>query len=146
MATLPSDDQLVEKLRQRHQRVTSQRLVIHRTLRARDQHLTAEQVLDAVSPTLPGISLPTVYSTLELLDELGLIRRVSTGTGAVQFDSRVTPHAHTVCRCCGRLADLDESSTARAALERARSTGFAADHAQLVIWGVCAVCQDTASG
>ena len=51
--------------------------------------------------------MPTVYATLLLLEELDLVRRVSTGSGAVLFDSRVSPHAHTVCRRCGALADLE---------------------------------------
>jgi Fe2+ or Zn2+ uptake regulation protein len=135
------DEQLAERLRERGLRVTSQRLVIHRALRARDQHLTAEQVLDAIADALPGTSLPTVYATLELLEELGLARRVSTGTGPLLFDSRVSPHAHTVCRRCGTLADLEQPVESGGALALARATGFAPDHAQLVIWGLCARCQ-----
>lgn len=132
---------LTTKLRERGHRVTSQRLVIHRALAARDQHLTAEQVLDSVSDMLPGTSLPTVYATLELFEELGLVRRVSTGSGAVLFDSRVAPHAHAVCGSCGAIADLDEPVTSPRAWRLARDAGFDPDHAQLVIWGTCADCR-----
>src|SRR5258708_5226847 len=104
------DTRLTEALRERGLRVTSQRLLIHRALCAEDQHMTAEQVLSSVSEALPGVSLPTVYATLELLEELGLTRRVATGTGAVLFDSRVQPHAHTVCRRCGAVSDVDVTS------------------------------------
>jgi Fe2+ or Zn2+ uptake regulation protein len=134
------DERLVGKLRERGLRVTSQRIMIHRALCARAQHLTAEQVLESVSDSLPGTSLPTVYATLELLERLGLVRRFGTGNGAVLFDSRVEPHAHTACRRCGATADLDEGPTSERALARARETGFAPDHAQLVIWGLCGRC------
>ena len=134
------DEQLVSKLRERGLRVTSQRIVIHRALCARAQHLTAEQVLEAVSDVLPGTSLPTVYATLELLEQLGLVRRVGTGNGAVLFDSRVEPHAHTVCRGCGATADLDVELGSERALKRARRDGFTPDHAQLVVWGLCERC------
>src|SRR6516165_6900494 len=134
------DRRLVTKLRQRGLRVTSQRIMIHRALCAQTQHLTAEQVLESVSEVLPGTSLPTVYATLELLEDLGLVRRFGTGTGAVLFDSRVEPHAHTVCRRCGATADLDGSALSEHAFARAEETGFVPDHAQLMVWGLCGRC------
>ena len=141
----PMDEPLVGELRARGLRVTPQRIVIHRALCGRSQHMTAEQVLARVSEVLPGTSLPTVYSTLELLEGLGLVRRVGTGNGAVVFDSRVEPHAHTVCRRCGAMADLEGTAAPDDALAQADATGFVADHAQLVVWGLCGRCAaDTA--
>jgi Fe2+ or Zn2+ uptake regulation protein len=140
---MPSDmdERLIAELRERGLRVTSQRVVIHRTLCAQAQHMTAGQVLESVSGVLPGTSLPTVYATLELLEELGLVRRMGTGTGAVLFDSRVEPHAHTVCRRCGATTDLEGPPTAsERALRDARESGFVPDHAQLVVWGLCKAC------
>ena len=144
--TFEIDERLVGKLRERGLRVTPQRIVIHRALCARNQHMTAEQVLARVSDVLPGTSLPTVYSTLELLEGLELIRRVGTGNGAVVFDSRVEPHAHTVCRHCGAMADLEGTAAPYDVLTRARATGFVPDHAQLVVWGLCATCDAAAGG
>ena len=138
------DERLVGKLRERRMRVTPQRIVIHRALCAREQHMTAEQVLARVSDVLPGTSLPTVYSTLELLEALELVRRVGTGNGAVVFDSRVEPHAHTVCRRCGAMADLEGTKAPADALTRAGATGFVPNHAQLVVWGLCSTCTATA--
>jgi Fe2+ or Zn2+ uptake regulation protein len=144
MAVTNIDERLVSQLRGRRLRVTPQRIVIHRALCGEAQHMTAEQVLAAVSDLLPGTSLPTVYSTLELLETLGLVRRVGTGNGAVVFDSRVEPHAHTVCRRCGAMADLDGTAAPDDALARAGATGFVPDHAQLVVWGLCASCATAA--
>jgi Fe2+ or Zn2+ uptake regulation protein len=140
MSASAMDDQLIRELRGRGLRVTSQRIVIHRALCSQTQHMTAEQVLDKVSDVLPGISLPTVYATLELLEGLGLVRRFGTGSGAVLFDSRVEPHAHTVCRRCGATADLDGGPLSEQVVERAAETGFVPDHTQLVVWGLCAGC------
>jgi Fe2+ or Zn2+ uptake regulation protein len=138
------DERLVSQLRERGMRVTPQRIVIHRELCGRSQHMTAEQVLGRVSEVLPGTSLPTVYSTLELLEALGLVRRVGTGNGALVFDSRVEPHAHTVCRRCGSMADLEGTAAPEDALSRAGATGFVPDHAQLVVWGLCVDCATAA--
>jgi Fe2+ or Zn2+ uptake regulation protein len=139
------DERLVAKLRERGLRVTSQRIMIHRALCAQRQHLTAEQVLVSVSDVLPGTSLPTVYATLELLEQLGLVRGFGTGKSAVLYDSRVEPHAHTVCRQCGATADLENTPVSERVLVRAREVGFAPDHAQLVIWGLCDRCAKSAS-
>ena len=134
------DDRLIRELRGRGLRVTSQRIVIHRALCSQTQHMTAEQLLAKVSDVLPGISLPTVYATLELLEDLGLVRRLGTGNGAVLFDSRVEPHAHTVCRRCGVTANLDGGLLSEPVADRAAETGFVPDHTQLVVWGLCGRC------
>src|SRR5215213_611486 len=97
MTAADLDSQLSSALRERGQRVTSQRLVIHRALREQNRHMSADEVLGEVEQRLPGLSLPTVYATLELLDELGLVRRVGPAGGRILFDSRLDEHHHAVC-------------------------------------------------
>jgi Fe2+ or Zn2+ uptake regulation protein len=139
------DAPLVEALRSRGLRVTSPRLVIHRFLRERDRHLTAEEAHDAVAPQLPGISLPTVYATLELFEELGIVRRVPAGRGAVRYDPRSEPHHHRMCRRCGRVEDFDGTPGLERALHAAQAgaeeTGFRPDAAAVVLSGLCADCR-----
>lgn len=142
MRTREIDERLTSKLRERGQRVTSQRVVIHRALAVRDQHLSAEQVHEAVSDSLPGTSLPTVYATLELFEHLGLVRRMSIGSGPVLFDSRVAPHAHSICQRCGLLADVEEAALPTATMRAAARGGFRVDHAQVIVWGTCTACQN----
>jgi Fe2+ or Zn2+ uptake regulation protein len=134
-----AEDRLVDALRGRGQRVTSQRLVIHRLLRELDRHVTAEEVLRRAGERLPGMSLPTVYATLDLLADLGLARRVSVG-GPVLYDPRTEEHAHLRCRRCGGLEDLDAPLDPEPALAAARAAGFVPDAAQVVVEGVCARC------
>src|SRR2546423_14977074 len=104
------DAELAGVLRGRGMRVTSPRLVIRRLVRERDRHVTAEEVRHAVAASLPGVSLPTVYATLELFEELGIVRRVEAGRGAVRYDPRTDEHHHAVCRRCGRVEDIDGSA------------------------------------
>src|SRR4051794_12383072 len=140
MTPRTDDKPLIDALRARGQRVTPQRLVINRTIRARDQHVSAEQVLEAVEERLPNVSLPTVYSTLELLEELGLIRRVGSVAGRVLYDSRLEDHHHAVCSKCGRIEDIDAPLDAAAAVAAGAKAGFADVHAGLVVTGVCRRC------
>jgi Fe2+ or Zn2+ uptake regulation protein len=141
-----TDEALSGLLRDRGQRVTSQRLVIHRFVRGHRGHLTAEQVLAGVADALPGTALPTVYATLELFEELGLVRRVQTGGGTMVFDPRMDPHHHMTCRRCGAVEDVETPVELDGVLRRARRSGFAAEHAEVVVSGLCHVCQRSAAG
>jgi Fe2+ or Zn2+ uptake regulation protein len=134
------DQQLSELLRAEGHRVTSQRLVLYRALREQDRHITAEELLTLVAASLPGLSLPTVYATLDLFDELGLVRRLATSRGAVRFDSRTDPHHHTVCRECGRVEDLVATVKLAPAIAAARRAGFDTEGAELLVSGWCAEC------
>jgi Fe2+ or Zn2+ uptake regulation protein len=145
-----ADAALAGALRARGLRVTSPRLVLHRLLREQDSHVTAEQARDAMANALPGISLPTVYATLELFEELGIVRRVHAGGGAVRYDPRTDAHHHTVCRRCGRVEDFDGSDALARALVAtqadARRDGFDGDAAVVVLSGLCEECRATAPG
>ena len=134
------DQQLSDALRARGQRVTSQRLVIHRVLHELDAHVTAEDVLGAVAHRLPGVSLPTVYATLELLENLGAVRRVAIPGGPTRYDPRTAPHHHLVCRECGRAQDVDAAVELAPVLRAARRQGFATQHAEVVVAGLCDRC------
>jgi Fe2+ or Zn2+ uptake regulation protein len=126
-------------LRERGHRVTPQRLAIARVLRELDRHVTAETVFREVSRRMPGVSLPTVYATLELLEELGLARRVAA-MGSAVYEPRTDAHHHLVCRRCGAITDLDAPIDHGALLDAARARGFAADSADVVVRGFCASC------
>ena len=134
------DDSLRQELHSRGQRVTPQRLVIHRALLELDRHATAEDVLERVSDSLPGASLPTIYSTLDLFEELGIVRRISARGGATLYDPRREPHHHLLCNRCGRVEDLDVELDAAPALRRARRSGFQPSAAELVVTGLCSDC------
>ena len=140
IAAPTNDRELSAVLHARGQRVTPQRLVIHRALRELDRHVTADEVLAAVAHRLPNVSLPTVYSALELFEELGVVRRIGVAQGAVFYDPRPEPHDHTVCDRCGRIEDLDAGVTLDGALERARRGGFRAARAEVRVNGLCRDC------
>jgi Fe2+ or Zn2+ uptake regulation protein len=139
--TPTNDAELSAALRARGQRVTSQRLILHRALRELDRHATAEELLRAVDERLPNLSLPTVYATLELFEQLGIVRRIAGGAGPVLWDPRPEEHQHFACRHCGRVLDLDVRVRAAGALAAARTAGHAPESAQLLVVGVCDECR-----
>ena len=135
--------ELQAALRQRGMRVTPQRVVVHRALLELDRHVTADELLDAVTERLPSVSLPTIYATLELLEELGMVRRVQRA-GTTLFDPRTDAHHHLVCTSCGSVEDLD-SSLETAALERAAGRhGFSPERVEALVHGRCRDCAQAA--
>ncbi len=134
------DRQLSAALRARGQRVTLPRLLVHRHVRRRPGHVTAEQLHAELAPEAPSLSPATIYSTLDLLDDLGFVRRVSTPRGTTVYDPRTEIHHHAICRRCGRIADLDATVDARAAEQAAARAGFRVDHGELQLSGMCAAC------
>lgn len=134
------DAELTAVLHGRGQRVTPQRLILHRLLRAGPQHLTAEELLAGSRPQLPSVSLPTVYATLDLFDELGIIRRVP-GTGPAQvYDSRTDRHHHLRCVRCGGVSDLEAEIDVGAATRAAEGRGFAPERVEVTVTGLCPAC------
>jgi Fur family iron response transcriptional regulator len=85
---------------------TAQRVTIGRILFAREQHLTAEQVLAALRAEGERVSKATVYNTLNLFAEKGLLRTVSAESGRSAFDSNTQPHFHFLVEDTGELIDV----------------------------------------
>ena len=141
MTTASSQDaRLSAALREAGLRVTSQRLVLHRVLSELGTHATAEEIATQAGDRLPGLSLPTVYATLDLFERLGLVRRVSTTTGTSLFDPRIEPHEHFVCDSCGRVIDVPARSDTARAESAARRAGLTVAHVDVVLHGRCADC------
>ena len=140
--TPPRDDaELAELLRERGLRATSQRVVMHRLLRERNRHVSAEDLLSEAGKTLPGVSLPTVYATLELFEQLGVVRRVNGGGGTIRWDTRADAHHHMVCSNCGRIEDIETALDLEGARRSAARAGFRPDRAEVVVSGLCADCR-----
>ena len=134
------DSQLRDAIRATGRRVTPQRLVLLQALRRLGRHATAAEVMREAAPGLPGLSLPTVYATLDLFDELGVARRVESGVGPALYDPRTDGHGHFACRGCGRVVDLEGEADTGALSRAARASGLRVDSAQVLLTGVCDRC------
>ncbi len=71
------------------------------------EHPTADTVYMRIRELYPNISLGTVYRNLNLLVELGEIRKVECGDGCDHFDSDMAPHNHFMCKKCHQLSDIE---------------------------------------
>jgi Fur family ferric uptake transcriptional regulator len=130
---------LAERLRRVGQRATPQRLVIIGALEA-GEHLSADDVFARVEPLLPGVNRSTVYRTLELFGDLGLVSVTDLGGGSRQFELIDEPHHHLICHGCGALIELDDAlvEPLRAGIRARYNFTPAIDH--LALFGFCAAC------
>ena len=100
-------DNLAEVLRQHDINPTHQRIEIAHALYSRLEHLSADQVLAIVNERHPETSRATVYNTLNLFVEKGLIREVIVDPNRVFYDPNTQPHYHLYDVRTGQLTDID---------------------------------------
>jgi Fe2+ or Zn2+ uptake regulation protein len=130
-----------ELLRERGYRVTGQRLAVLRAVTG-EPHLTADAVAATVRAELGAISLQAVYDVLEVLENVGLIRRIQPAGSPARFEARVSDnHHHVICRTCGHTADVDCAVGYAPCLTAADDMGFEIDEAEVIYWGRCADCR-----
>ena len=134
-----------ERLRRVGQRVTPQRLAILGTF-SPGAHLSADEVFAHVERHLPGVNRSTVYRTLELFGDLGLVSITDLGGGARVFELIDEPHHHLICHRCGAILELDDAlvEPLRAGIQA--RYGFVPAIGHLALFGFCAGCANTANG
>lgn len=101
------EQQLITILREKGFKVTPQRLAICNFALCSKKHPTVEQVYEAVQKKYSTISLATVYQTLHLLTEIGLLQELGFNCGCARFDPNISPHINIVCRKCGEIQDFE---------------------------------------
>ena len=121
-------------------RLTPQRLAVLDVLRASHDHPTAQEVLDRVRRTSPGIGAATVYRALNVLVESGRALELDLGDTAARYDANTTRHDHVVCVRCGAAADVDAPLPARLARAVETVSGFAVTGHDLRFSGLCPTC------
>ena len=133
---------LIAELRKQGYRLTPQREMIVQAIAHAGRHVTAEEILKQVQARTTAVNVATVYRTLELLAELGLVSRADLGGGKVTYASiRHGPHCHLVCRQCGCVIEADHALVAPLAEQLQEQYGFEADLNHCAVSGLCAACQ-----
>ena len=136
-----SDRILREALEARGHRFTDQRAAVYRLLADTTVHPTADEVFLGVRDEVPGISLATVYKSLETLVSCGLASKLTHTDGSARYDGRTDPHHHARCLACGSVSDvpgeLRDSDLFHVGSE---ANGFHVTGYQLELTGYCPEC------
>lgn len=135
MAHPASTDTLASRLRQRGLRMTPQRQSVMAAV-TQLVHATPDQVAEAV----PEVDLTTVYRTLEVLEEIGLLAHTHLGHGAPSYRLADDNHIHVVCHHCSSVVDAPEELADELARRLLDERGFVLDRSHFTIFGRCADC------
>lgn len=131
-----------EELRARGYRVTPQRQLVLEAVTAL-RHATPEEICTEVQRTARGVNISTIYRTLELLEQLQLVKHTHLGHKPPTYHlAAEAEHVHLVCRGCGEVYDVHPAVAAALVDNLERDHGFETDVQHLTVYGLCRRCRD----
>ena len=117
-------------------RLSSQRVAILEYVSSCKEHPTAEEIYSYLVKENPTLSRTTVFSSVKLLAEKGLINSIDISTESTRYESmNHLPHAHFMCRCCGRIFDIPFDMSMLKAPD-----DFQCDNVNVYFKGICPEC------
>lgn len=131
---------ITEVLRKKGFKVTPQRLAIYKILMEGHHHPTAEMIFEKLQSRYPTMSLATVYKTVEVFREMGLVQSLNMGEDKARYDANMEPHVHAICDECGEIIDImgvDMISMQNQVVEK---SGYQIDESQVYFHGKCPGC------
>jgi Fur family ferric uptake transcriptional regulator len=138
-------DQVRERLHERGLRWTPQRRLLVGVLAQTDGHITGAELVERCRQADPQTTPSTVYRTLDVLEEIGLIRHAHGLDGREEFHVRpAREHGHLHCRVCQRAWELSADEVCGLVVDMATTRGFRVDLGHLSVVGTCRDCAGSA--
>lgn len=134
-------DAIVQTLKAKGLRVTPQRFAVYANLLSRADHPTAEQIQLTLNRDCPVSSQATIYSALQALRNVGLVREVLLEEGVSRYDAKVERHHHFRCQHCGVIEDIAWEAFQNIELHQLRP-GIQAETYEVIVQGLCDRCQN----
>lgn len=125
-------------------RHTRQRELVLEVVRGSMDHPVADLIYERARESDPTISRGTVYRNLNLLSELGEIRKLSMPLGPDHYDFNIEKHYHCICRCCYKVVDADIPYDEKLNEAHAELPGFKTEWHRLILVGLCDECSKLA--
>jgi len=100
--------EITEMLVDAELKVTPQRVKIFEVLQSTDNHPTAEEIFKEIAEQVPGLSLATVYKTLDTFIQKGIIRKIKGEDDSVHFDADINSHNHLICSKTKKIIDYND--------------------------------------
>ena len=135
------ETKFAEELRGRGYRITPQRRVILHILRHTNDHLTPSEVFALAKESLPELTEPTVYRTLEFLAQVGLAQAAFGSTGKRAYEISDHDHHHLVCSQCGHELEIPHDRLAGLFADLEGDTQFQLAQNHITLFGLCPGCQ-----
>jgi Fur family peroxide stress response transcriptional regulator len=133
-------EQLIAKLRGSGFKVTPQRLTICEIVLSSKEHPTADQVYGKAKKKHPTISLATVYQTLRLLSQIGLLQEMGFSDCVSRYDPDASPHINVICTKCGKIRDYKTDGVEKHWAHITRELGFKPIGQRIDVYTHCDYC------
>lgn len=148
MSTDQALQTVARKLRDQGLRWTPQRALILRMTLAAGGHFTADELLARCREQDRSVSRATVYRTLSLLEQAGVVEGLETGDGSRRFEPMLGQehHDHMVCTGCGAILEFRDDALEARQEAAARKRGFVIQHHSLRLYGLCRDCRQGRRG
>ena len=125
-------------------KATPQRLAVYDALSGTKSHPNAEMLYNMLQPSYPTMSLATVYKTMDIFAELGLVQILNVGEDSYRYDAETASHPHIRCIECNRVDDIFDFQDEGLLGEVGAKTGYQLTGRQLYFFGRCPKCQKKA--
>jgi Fur family transcriptional regulator, ferric uptake regulator len=127
-------------------RLTEPRRALAQLIADQSGHFTAAELVDAARARELPIGRATIFRTLEVLSEIGVVERLDLPSGEHAYvGCAASHHHHVVCSECGRTAEIPDAGLRSVVREVARRTGFRVDEHRLELFVLCPTCQAIAA-
>jgi Fur family ferric uptake transcriptional regulator/Fur family peroxide stress response transcriptional regulator len=118
-----------------------QRIAIMDYLLEHYTHPTADEIYTALSPSMPTLSKTTIYNTLKLFSEQGVVQMLTIDEKNLCFDGNLSPHAHFLCKNCGKIYDvMNREEFGQETKEIANAPGYKITEIHHYYKGICKNC------
>ena len=139
-AAQPSNVDVISALRERGLRMTPQRRAIVAEIMRTQGHISPTALARKVQGDMPGVNASTIYRTLALLEEMGVLAHAHLESGAEYHRTEEAGHVHLTCSNCGDEDDLSLEEAGELVRLIERHHGFEPDLTHFAIGGLCAEC------
>lgn len=145
--SLENIETLKENLKKEGYKLTPQRrAILNGIIKSEGSHLTAEELYDLVKSDCPEIGLATIYRTVQLLEEMGTIRKLDLDDGCSRYElnhvEEIHQHHHLICKRCGRVIEVEGDLLDELESIVEKQYNFKIEDHSLKFYGVCDKCLD----
>ncbi len=137
-------EEAVKKLKESGNIISMPRMTILKYVLTHKTHHTAESIYEALKTEYPNISIATVYNTLKLLADKGIVQQLMIDEGKVYYDSNTHHHFHLKCRICGNIYDIN-TPLCKDIEGITELEGHLIQQAHVYFYGVCQHCKNSAN-
>jgi len=136
------NDDIREMLEQHGVTPSFHRMKIYKYLRTHRTHPSADEIYMDIVRVIPTLSKTTVYNTLKVFLDKGLVTAVTIEENEVRYDAHTSFHAHFKCLACGMVYDIDKATsiTHTESLVGRTIQGHKVTEAHLYLRGICRIC------